>query len=39
MTQRGAWLAAAMPAELTTTEIGLLRLVGALLERLATPNP
>jgi DNA-binding MarR family transcriptional regulator len=39
MTQRDAWLAAAMAAELTTTEIGLLRLAGGLLERLAAPNP
>jgi DNA-binding MarR family transcriptional regulator len=35
MTQRDAWLAAAMAAELSTTEIGLLRLAGSLLERLA----
>jgi DNA-binding MarR family transcriptional regulator len=39
MTQRDAWLAAAMAAELTTTEIGLLRLAGGLLERLAAPDP
>jgi DNA-binding MarR family transcriptional regulator len=39
MTQRDAWLAAAMTAKLTTTEIGLLRLAGGLLERLAAPNP
>jgi DNA-binding MarR family transcriptional regulator len=35
MEQRDNWLAAAMAAELTTTEIGLLRLAGTLLERLA----
>src|ERR1700756_473178 len=35
MEQRDAWLAAAMAAELSTTEIGLLRLAGPLLERLA----
>jgi DNA-binding MarR family transcriptional regulator len=35
MEQRDKWLAAAMAAELTTTEIGLLRLAGSLLERLA----
>jgi DNA-binding MarR family transcriptional regulator len=34
MEQRDAWLASAMAEELTTTEIGLLRLTGALLERL-----
>jgi DNA-binding MarR family transcriptional regulator len=39
MTQRDAWLAAAMAAELTTTEIGLLRLAGGLLDRLAAPDP
>jgi hypothetical protein len=39
MTQRGAGLAAAIAAELTTTEIGLLRLAGGLLERFAAPNP
>jgi DNA-binding MarR family transcriptional regulator len=40
MDQRDAWLAAAMAAELTTTEIGLLRLAGSLLERLAdAPQP
>jgi DNA-binding MarR family transcriptional regulator len=39
MTQRDAWLTAAMTAELTTTEIGLLRLAGGLLERLAAPDP
>jgi DNA-binding MarR family transcriptional regulator len=37
--QRDDWLAAAMAAELTTTEIGLLRLAGGLLERLAAPSP
>lgn len=35
MEQRDAWLAAAMTAELTGTEIELLRLAGDLLERLA----
>jgi len=35
MEQRDNWLAAAMAAELTATEIGLLRLAGPLLERLA----
>ena len=35
MQQRDAWLASAMAAELTTAEIGLLRLAGHLLERLA----
>jgi DNA-binding MarR family transcriptional regulator len=39
MEQRDNWLAAAMTAELTTTEIGLLRLAGSLLERLAAANP
>ncbi len=39
MEQRDAWLAAAMAAELTATEIGLLRLAGSLLERLAAANP
>jgi DNA-binding MarR family transcriptional regulator len=39
MEQRDNWLAAAMIAELSTTEIGLLRLVGGLLERLAAANP
>jgi DNA-binding MarR family transcriptional regulator len=39
MEQRDAWLAAAMAAELTATEIGLLRLAGPLLERLAAANP
>jgi DNA-binding MarR family transcriptional regulator len=39
MEQRDAWLASAMAAELTTTEIGLLRLVGGLLERLAAADP
>jgi DNA-binding MarR family transcriptional regulator len=35
MEQRDNWLAAAMSAELTTTEIGLLRLAGSLLEAIA----
>lgn len=35
MGQRDTWLAAAMGAQLTTTEIGLLRLAGSLMERLA----
>jgi DNA-binding MarR family transcriptional regulator len=35
MEQRDHWLAAAMAAELTTTEIELLRLAGSVLERLA----
>ena len=35
MRQRDDWLAAAMAAELTSTEIELLRLAGGLLERLA----
>jgi DNA-binding MarR family transcriptional regulator len=40
MEQRDNWLAAAMTAELSTTEIGLLRLAGPLLERLAdAPKP
>ena len=39
MEQRDNWLAAAMSAELSTTEIGLLRLTGPLLERLAAANP
>jgi len=39
MQLRDAWLAGAMAAELTTTEIGLLRLAGPLLERLAAANP
>ncbi|HUB41271.1 MAG TPA: MarR family transcriptional regulator [Streptosporangiaceae bacterium] len=39
MEQRDAWLSAAMAAELSTTEIGLLRLAGPLLERLAAANP
>jgi DNA-binding MarR family transcriptional regulator len=40
MEQRDAWLAAAMAEELTTTEIGLLRLAGSILERLAdAPEP
>lgn len=38
MQQRDNWLASAM-TELTTTEIGLLRLAGPLLERLAAANP
>jgi DNA-binding MarR family transcriptional regulator len=39
MERRDNWLAAAMAAELSTTEIGLLRLAGGLLERLAAANP
>ena len=39
MAQRDAWLAAAMAAELSATEIGLLRLAGPLLDRLATASP
>ena len=35
MEQRDTWLATAMSAQLTTTEIGLLRLAGSLMERLA----
>jgi DNA-binding MarR family transcriptional regulator len=35
MAQRDAWLAVAMSKQLTSTEIGLLRLAGSLLERLA----
>ena len=35
MQQRDTWLATAMAAELTATEIGLLRLAGPLLDRLA----
>jgi DNA-binding MarR family transcriptional regulator len=35
MEQRDAWLAAAMAAHLTSTEIGLLRLAGEVMERLA----
>jgi DNA-binding MarR family transcriptional regulator len=35
MQQRDTWLAAAMAAQLTSTEIGLLRLAGPLMERLA----
>ena len=35
MEQRDAWLAVAMAAELSATEIGLLRLAGPVLERLA----
>lgn len=35
MAQRDNWLATAMAAQLTTTEIGLLRLAGFLMERLA----
>jgi DNA-binding MarR family transcriptional regulator len=35
MQQRDTWLAAAMAAQLTSTEIGLLRLTGPLMERLA----
>jgi len=39
MEQRDNWLAAAMAAELSATEIGLLRLAGSLLERIAEANP
>jgi DNA-binding MarR family transcriptional regulator len=39
MEQRDTWLAAAMAAQLTATEIGLLELAGPLLERLAAANP
>jgi DNA-binding MarR family transcriptional regulator len=39
MQQRDNWLAGTMAAELTTTEIGLLRLAGPLLERLAAASP
>jgi DNA-binding MarR family transcriptional regulator len=35
MQHRDSWLAAAMAAHLTSTEIGLLRLAGELMERLA----
>lgn len=35
MSQRDSWLAAAMGAHLTSTEIGLLQLAGELMERLA----
>ena len=35
MGQRDTWLATAMGAQLTATEIGLLRLAGSLMERLA----
>ena len=35
MEQRDTWLATAMGAQLTTTEIGLLRLAGSLMDRLA----
>jgi DNA-binding MarR family transcriptional regulator len=35
MEQRDTWLATSMGAQLTTTEIGLLRLAGSLMERLA----
>jgi DNA-binding MarR family transcriptional regulator len=37
MDQRDQWLAAAMAQKLTSTETELLRLAGALLERLADP--
>jgi DNA-binding MarR family transcriptional regulator len=37
MAQRDAWLATAMAAQLTSTEIELLRLAGDLMERLADP--
>jgi DNA-binding MarR family transcriptional regulator len=39
MEQRDDWLASAMTAELTVTEMELLRLAGSLLERLAEANP
>jgi DNA-binding MarR family transcriptional regulator len=40
MQQRDSWLAAAMAAHLTSTEIELLRLAGELMERLAdAPSP
>jgi len=39
MEYRDAWLATAMAAQLTATEIGLLRLAGALLERVASAGP
>lgn len=39
MEQRDTWLAAAMAAHLTSTEIELLRLAGPLLERLADATP
>jgi DNA-binding MarR family transcriptional regulator len=39
MEQCDTWLAAAMTAQLTTAEIGLLRLAGDLLERLADSTP
>jgi DNA-binding MarR family transcriptional regulator len=39
MTQRDAWLATAMAAALTRTEIELLRLAGDLMERLADAQP
>jgi DNA-binding MarR family transcriptional regulator len=40
MEQRDDWLASAMAAELTTTEMELLRLAGSLLERIAdAPAP
>jgi DNA-binding MarR family transcriptional regulator len=35
MAQRDSWLAAAMTAQLTSTEVELLRLAGELMERLA----
>jgi DNA-binding MarR family transcriptional regulator len=35
MGQRDSWLAAAMAAQLTSAEIGLLRLAGELMERIA----
>ena len=38
MAERDTWLAGAMAAQLSTTEIGLLRLAGGLLERLAAAN-
>ena len=39
MEQRDVWLSDAMAAALSPTEIGLLRLAGGLLERLAAANP
>jgi DNA-binding MarR family transcriptional regulator len=39
MQLRDTWLATAMAAELTATEIGLLQLAGPLLDRLAAASP
>lgn len=39
MAQRDVWLAAAMAAQLTPTEIELLRLAGDLMDRLAAASP